>query len=130
MARNPAIGVTGGQRPGIGLPADLGGSLRLLDDDQLDRLAMAVAEETRRREHGDRGEAAMPERNAERPGSAKPSRTRPATDGGAAAVTPGQERLILAAFRAGVKPAAIAREFRVARSTVMQVVDAARRDHA
>lgn len=37
------------KRPGIALPADLGRSLRLLDNAQLDRLMKAVADEVRRR---------------------------------------------------------------------------------
>ena len=35
--------------PGLALPADLGRSLRLLNDEQLDRLAKAAFEEARRR---------------------------------------------------------------------------------
>ena len=41
-------------------------------------------------------------------------------------MTPGQERLILAAFEAGLKPAAIAREFRLSRAQVDGVVAAAK----
>lgn len=39
-----------------------------------------------------------------------------------AGVTPGQEKLIVAAFDAGVIPAAIAREFRIPRATVRDIV--------
>ena len=42
-----------------------------------------------------------------------------------APVTPGQERLILTAFEAGLKPAVIAREFRLSRAQVDGVVAAA-----
>ena len=63
------------KRPGIALPADLGRSLRLLDN--------------------------------------------------AATVTSGQQRLILAAYKAGLKPAAIAKEFRVSRATVQNVITSA-----
>ena len=48
------------------------------------------------------------------------------TRGKPAPVTPGQERLILAAFEAGLKPAAIAREFRLSRAQVDGVVAAAK----
>ena len=124
MARRPASGDAGGQRPGLALPADLDRSLRLLDDGQLDRLAKAVAEEARRRGRGLPGGPSASERTTETPASA---RARPAV-AGAASVTPGQERLILAALEAGLRPAAIAREFRLARATVQQVAAAARRD--
>ena len=50
------------------------------------------------------------------------------TPDGAALVTPGQERLILAAYEAGVKPAAIAREVRVSRPTVQHVIARAKRE--
>ncbi len=123
MARRSASGGAGGQRPGLALPADLDRSLRLLDDGQLDRLAKAVAEEARRRGRGLPGGLSASERATEAPASA---RARSAA--AAASVTPGQERLILAAFEAGLRPAAIAREFRLARATVQQAVAAAQRD--
>ena len=89
------------------LPADLGRAVRTLDDDSLDRLVKAAVAESRRRG-----------RDAPRP---RRSRRQPA------AVTPGQERMILAAFDAGLKPAAIAREFRLSRDRVNTVVAAKRR---
>ncbi len=128
MAARPATGFAGRRKPGIALPVDLNRSLRLLDDDQLDRLAKAVAEEARRRGHNAAGGPSASERKADKPVSARPATARPARAGGGASVTPGQEKLILAAFEAGLKPAAIAREFRLARATVQRVVDAARRD--
>ena len=88
------------------LPADLAGSLRYLDDAQLDRPRDAVAAEARRRGRPD-GKRSEPR-----------TRRRPA------AVTPGQERLVLAAFESGLKPAAIAREFRLSRAQVESVVAA------
>ena len=57
-------------------------------------------------------------------------RTARRLDGGTgrrpAPVTPGQERLVLAAFESGLKPAAIAREFRLSRAQVVSVVAAAK----
>ena len=41
-------------------------------------------------------------------------------------MTPGQERLVLAAFESGLKPAAIAREFRLSRAQVEAVLAAAK----
>ena len=90
------------------LPADLDRALRHLDDAQLDRLRDAVAAEARRR-GGPGGRA--PERE---------TRRRPAT------MTPGQERLVLAALASGLKPAAIAREFRLSRAQVEAAVAAAK----
>lgn len=127
MARRPESGVADRQQPGITLPADLDRSLRLLDDDQLDRLSSAVAEEARRRGHHAAGEPSVSVGKAEKPGSSKPARARSGRAGRAASITPGQKRMILAAMEAGLKPAAIAREFRLARATVHKVVDAARR---
>ena len=109
--------------PGLALPADLGRSLRLLDDDQFDRLAGAVADEGRRR-----GRPA-PDRPTEADRSLKrtPAKAARAKPDRAATVTAGQERLILAAFDAGLRPAAIAKEFRVSRSTVQHVITDAKR---
>ena len=90
------------------LPAGLAGALRHLDDAQLDRLRDAVAAESRRR--------GRPDGKTSEPGT----RRRPAP------VTPGQERLVLAAFESGLKPAAIAREFRLSRAQVESVVAVAK----
>ena len=99
----------GGNRPGsLALPSDLGRALRYLDDAQLDRLLEAAAAEARRRGRQDGKTAGG------------------GTRGKPAPVTPGQERLILAAFEAGLKPAAIAREFRLSRAQVDGVVAAAK----
>ncbi len=89
----------GAQRPGaLAPPANLARSLRHLDDADLDRLVEAATAEARRRG-----------RQAGKTSQGK-GRGRPAP------VTPGQEKLILAAFEAGLKPAAIAREFRLSRA--------------
>ena len=87
------------QRP-LALPVDLGRSLRYLDDADLDRLVEAATMEARRR--------------GRQAGKTSGGRAR----GRPAPVTPGQEKLILAAFEAGLKPAAIAREFRLSRAQV------------
>ena len=113
--------------PGIVLPADLGRSLRLLDDAQLDRLAEAVADEVRRRGRN-APERPPPAGRLPKRTPAKAARARPDKPERAAAVTAGQERLILAAFEAGLGPAAIAKEFRVSRSAVQHVITDAKRD--
>ena len=89
------------------LPGDLGRAVRALDDDSLDCLVKAAVAEARRRG-----------RNAPRV-----RRSRRQT----AAVTPGQERMILAALDAGLNLAAIVREFRLSPDRVNAVVAARRR---
>ncbi len=120
----PGSGGTGGA---VGrryaLPSDLSGSLGHLDDAQFARLLQAVVEEARRRGRriaGDRtpsrasGSATAPGPAPAGGGGAKKRRPRP--------LAPGQARLIRAAFEAGVKPAAIARQLRVSRTQVQQVL--------
>ncbi len=114
MARGTGKGTRPGGEPGkrdgsrsagtLALPANLGRSLRHLDDEDLDRLLEAVAAEARRRGRPD--------------GKTSQGRAR----GKAAPVTAGQEKLILAASEAGLKPAAIAREFRLSRAQVEGVL--------
>ena len=111
---------------GLALPAQLDRALRYLDDTELDRLQQAVSAEARRR--GQPAEGGAPESGREdkkTPGRA----TRPASamKREPVPVTPGQERLIRAAWEAGLGPAAIAREFRVSRAQVEHVIAAARR---
>ena len=102
------VGADGRRTIPFALPANLRRALRNLDDGELERLRDAVAAEARRRGRRD-GKTAEGE-----------TRRRPAP------VTPGQERLVLAAFEAGLKPAAIAREFRLSRAQVESVVAAAK----
>ena len=99
-----ANGGSGHRAGALALPADLDRSLRHLDDANLDRLVEAAIAEARRR-----GRQAGKTSGGR--GRAKPS-----------PVTPGQEKLILAAFEAGLKPAAIAREFRLSRALVEGVL--------
>ena len=117
----------GSGKAGLALPADLGRSLRLLDDDALDRLLEAAVGEARRRgramPEGSPGENRQTEPAGPRKGPPKTARA----SGRAGAVTPGQERLILAAWEAGLKPAAIAREFRLSRAAVQHVITGAQR---
>ena len=103
--RQPAHGAceggAGAHRPvALALPADLDRSLRHLEDADLDRLVEAATAEARRR--------------GRQAGKTSGGRGRARS----APVTPGQEKLILAAFEAGLKPAAIAREFRLSRAQV------------
>ena len=112
------------KRPGIALPADLGRSLRLLDNAQLDRLMKAVADEVRRRGRNAPDRPSVAGRSASSI-QAKTARAKPTGPDNAATVTSGQQRLILAAYKASLKPAAIAKEFRVSRATVQNVITSA-----
>ena len=101
--------IRGKIRPGSARPGSAAGrALRHLDDGQLERLRDAVATEVRRRSRPD---GKTPDRQTHR---------RPAQ------VTPGQERLVLAAFASGLKPATTTREFRLSRAEVESVVVAAK----
>lgn len=108
--------------PRYALPSNLPGSLRRLDDGQLDKLLQAVVEEARRRGRplGSEPGASPSSGSAKQPGQAPAgvgkAKRRPLP------VPPGQERLIRAAFEAGVKPGAIARQLRLSRAQVEQVV--------
>ena len=128
MMRKPEAGGERRQAPGVALPADLGRSLRLLDDDGLDRLVKAVIEEARRRGRSLPAGSSGERRRVQGPVSGRSSGTKKETPDEAGSLTPGQERLILAAWEAGLKPAAIAREVRVSRPTVQHVITGAKRD--
>ena len=140
MARGPGSGKTPRQAPGaassgsgidcqaktpgVALPADLDRSLRLLDEAQLDRLAEAVAGEVRRRGRSAPDNPSVEGRSAKH----TPAKAAQAKPDKPAAVSAGQERLILAAWKAGLKPAAIAKEVRLSRSAVQHVINAAQRN--
>ena len=115
---------TGGDRTPtpFPLPRDLPASLKHLDDTQLDILSRAVRAEARRRRP--RPTTTMPDRS--RPGKASPPRRRakpkPKADKPPPGLSAGQLRLIQTAFEAGVKPAAIARQFRISPTQVERIV--------
>lgn len=120
-------GPDGSGQLGYALPTDLSGSLRRLDDGQLDRLLRAVLDEARRRGRsiGDDDTPAA----ASRGGNAAGPRV---AAGGKAKkrmspVPPGLAKVIRAAFEAGVKPATIARQFRLSRAQVEQVLGTQKR---
>ena len=125
MTRRTGGAGTGGGTPGVALPGDLERALHYLDDAQLDRLVKAAAAEAqqRGRQAGEETAAESGRKGGKGPGRAARGRS----DRQAAPVTPGQERLIRAAFEAGLTPSAIAREFRLSRTQVERVVGAAGR---
>ena len=91
------------------LPADLSGSLGQLDNQQFERLLLAVLDEQKRR-------GGNKHRNADR------SESRPKTEVTNLTLPKGKLRAIHAAYRAGVRPAQIARHFGVSQGDVRKVL--------
>ena len=90
------------------LPKDLAGALKHLDDAELDALLAAVTTEAERR-------------GRLRPSPAKQSQPRKAEDG-LGSLTSGQLNAVRPAFKAGVKPSVIARQFRLSQSEVRKAL--------
>jgi len=107
--------------PSVRLPNDLSGSLKYLDDAQLQRLREAVSLEVARR-------ANLASKNA--PVAVEATRTsqgqpRKNKVGGPAEIPEGKVNLIQASFKAGLRPAAIARTLRISQSLVRRVLSSA-----
>ena len=106
----------------VTLPSDLSGSLKYLDDAQLQRLLEAVTVEIDRRNQGapknETATAAATGTSSQRQSAAvRNTKTR-----GIDEFPEGTANLIRASFRAGVKPAAIARTFRISQSLVNRIL--------
>ena len=95
------------------LPKDLAGSLRRLDDGEIDTLLAAVAAEAERR-----GRLPKPQPRA----AEKPVGPRTAVEEVAGGLTKGKLNAVRAAFKAGVKPSAIARQFGISQSDVRKAL--------
>jgi hypothetical protein len=89
------------------LPNDLPNALKHLNDEELDRLLTAALTEAKRRGRS------LP--------SAQPSRTRQPGEG-TASLPRGQLNAVRAAFKAGVTPARIARQFGLSQSDVRKAL--------
>ena len=99
------------------MPEDLAGALKRLDDVEIDALLAAVTTEAARR--GRR----PPSRAKEKPvADAKPQRRQEAAQDGAGSLTTGKLNAVRAAFKAGVKPPAIARQFGISQSDVRKAL--------
>jgi hypothetical protein len=102
--------------PRIALPNDLSTTLRYLDTPELQRLLAAVMTEISRRTEGastsDISKAAAPMATVE------PSTKTSDID----EIPEGKANLIRASFHAGLKPAAIARTFRIPPSLVNRII--------
>jgi hypothetical protein len=99
------------------LPKDLAGALERLDDTEVDTLLAAVTSEAKRRGRLPRGSASK---------TSAPS-TKRAHDG-ADSLTKGKLNAVRAAFKAGVKPSAIARQFGISQSDVRKALATEGRD--
>ena len=99
------------------LPKDLAGALKRLDDVEIDALLAAVMTEAERR-------GRRPPRPAkEKPvANAKPQRRQEAAEYGGGSLTTGKLNAVRAAFKAGVKPSAIARQFGISQSDVRKAL--------
>jgi hypothetical protein len=109
-------------RPKHLLPKDLAGALAWLGDAELDSLLAAVTAEAKRR--GRLPSISPREHTANTRSSSRPV----TTDADAGALTTGQLNAVRAAFKAGVKPSIIARQFRISQSEVRRALAAERRD--
>jgi hypothetical protein len=99
------------------LPKDLAGALKRLDNAEIDALLAAVTTEAERR-------GRLP------PSRAKEKPTANATAAGHAAgsLTTGKLNAVRAAFKAGVKPSAIVRQFGISQSDVRKALATEGRD--
>jgi hypothetical protein len=107
-------------RPRHLLPKDLAGALKQLEDAEVDSLLAAVTAEAKRR-----GRLA-PTSQARHPAADAWSelRGRAVADGGAASLTTGKLNAVRAAFKAGVRPSAIARQFGISQADVKRALAA------
>jgi hypothetical protein len=94
--------------PSYALPTNLPSALKHLDDDQLDRLLAAVISE-------------LKQRGKMFPVSDKPSRKKPIKDV-AAPLAQGKLNAVRAAFKAGIRPSRIAKQFGVSQADVRKVL--------
>jgi hypothetical protein len=103
------------------LPKDLPNALKQLDDRELESLLAAAFEEAKRRDK------LRPDLVAIVQGSWKPSKSNQRSKArekpsGALSLTRGQLNAVRAAFKAGIGPSRIAREFEISRTDVQKVL--------
>jgi hypothetical protein len=119
-ATESASSVTDSALRRIRLPSDLSASLKYLDNDELERLREAISSEINRRNRSlpdikPAAVASPDHRSVDRHKKEREPREIPA----------GRVSLIQASFRAGLKPAAIARSLRISQSLVRDVLSSA-----
>lgn len=97
--------------PVVGLPSDLAKALTLLSDEEIHQLSIAVARERARR---------RPPAPEVAPGKAPSPKQAPEAP---QPLTASRINVIRAAFKAGIKPSTIARQFGVSLSAVRQALE-------
>jgi DNA-binding NarL/FixJ family response regulator len=100
------------------LPKDLAGALKRLDDAEIDALLSAVTAEAERRNR-------LPSSSTKKT-IAPPRQPPPGPASGS--LTKGRLNAVRAAFKAGVKPSAIARQFGISQSDVKEALAAEARN--
>jgi hypothetical protein len=104
-------------QPRYVLPKDLSGALTRLDDTEVDALLAAVSTEAERR-----GRLPLRQGKEHSATDAKPQLHQAPAENGAGSLTKGQLNAVRAAFKAGVKPSAIARQFGISQSDVKKAL--------
>jgi hypothetical protein len=99
------------------LPSDLARSLAHLTDPDFERLLVAVNEEAKRR-----GMAEAGDKDGPKPKGPRKVRSERATERSTSAISAAKANLVRAAFRAGVKPNAIARQFGLPYAAVRELL--------
>jgi DNA invertase Pin-like site-specific DNA recombinase len=102
------------------LPRDLPGALTQLTDAEVDSLLAAAIAEAKRRGR------LIPTSSGGGPAEARSRSRQVASDDGAGLLTTAKLNAVRAAFKAGVKPAAIARQFGISQSDVRRALAAER----
>ena len=105
------------------LPQDLPGALKYLQDSELDALHEATLDELKRRDR-------LPSRLMKQtsPDPVTPPPRQSPSDNNTGSLTRGQLNAVRAAFKAGVKPAAIARQFGISQSDIRKALATEGRD--
>jgi hypothetical protein len=113
------------------LPRDLPGALARLGDREIDALLAAVTEEAKRRNRLSSSQMAKLQDTNQRPGVSQSKAAamyvlahprQPRADDEPASLTRSQVNAVRAAFKAGVKPFTIARQFGISRSDVSKAL--------
>jgi hypothetical protein len=99
------------------VPRDLAGALKQLDDREIDALLSAVTAEAERR-----GRTTAQQSKEKFAAGAKPRALQAPAEDGAGSLTTGKLNAVRAAFKAGVRPSAIARQFGISQSDVRKAL--------
>src|SRR5262245_37850301 len=118
LSRSEVASDNQGSHPRHFLPKDLAGALKRLDDAEIDALLSAVTAESGRRNR-------LPS-NPVKEEIARPPRVSVGHASGF--LTKGQLNAVRAAFKAGVRPSAIARQFGISQSDVRKALAAEARE--